>query len=311
MTPREITTKNENTHPQTENTHAQNSSLMAAANHGSLNCLTNSLNNHSNDINTQNAYGSTALHFAVQANDPTKVALLLEHGADPNITTADGSTALHLATRVDSADITTLLLDHGANPENHEKIGVSAFKIALHLGHLAPAAVLFQAHTSHHSSAKTVLAYIALMQAKRIPDASIIAMLPETLADFKDKAIQKVIYKRIRSLCDVTTQNQHIDQATNHRSVYGHLLRLVNPHAKHSHARSSLEKIITLRKKQQRIKPGRTNESNVAPRLEFDYEPLRQQIFSLFSEDNQLRTRNNSPDSNLSPCVQYITPGYK
>jgi ankyrin repeat protein len=67
------------------------------------------------DVNATSPDGSTALHWAVQADDLPTVKALLAAGANPNATTALGVPPLLLAVTNGSTAATTLLLDKGAN----------------------------------------------------------------------------------------------------------------------------------------------------------------------------------------------------
>ena len=65
------------------------------------------------EVNTQNAFGSTALMWSVA--DPIKVRLLLDHGADVNTSARSGRTALIIAGfTAPSAEVVRLLLAKGA-----------------------------------------------------------------------------------------------------------------------------------------------------------------------------------------------------
>jgi ankyrin repeat protein len=69
--------------------------------------------NNGADANTRNDAGATALLWAVDSPEVTR--LLLEHGANPNIRSADGLTPLSLAAgHLGSVDVLKLLLDHRA-----------------------------------------------------------------------------------------------------------------------------------------------------------------------------------------------------
>jgi ankyrin repeat protein len=66
------------------------------------------------DVNTKNAFDSTALMWSV--TDINKVRMLLDRGADVNAVSKQGHTALLLAAMSDgSAPILRMLIDKGAN----------------------------------------------------------------------------------------------------------------------------------------------------------------------------------------------------
>jgi hypothetical protein len=57
-------------------------------------------------VNSPDAVGYTALHWAVRNNRTEMALLLLERGADPNVVAADGSTPLALAKQSNAVEIT-------------------------------------------------------------------------------------------------------------------------------------------------------------------------------------------------------------
>ncbi len=68
------------------------------------------------DPNAADAYGWSALHFAVPLAGPGVVSALLAGGADPNARTVGGATGLHLAARQATLAVVGQLLDAGADP---------------------------------------------------------------------------------------------------------------------------------------------------------------------------------------------------
>jgi len=91
--------------------------LMYAALYGDTRAVAELLDKGA-DPNTKNDAGATALLWAVDDGEATRI--LLEHGAEPNVRSADGLTPLMMAAaHIGSADIAKLLLDHGAKPEGN------------------------------------------------------------------------------------------------------------------------------------------------------------------------------------------------
>src|SRR5215469_5600650 len=87
--------------------------LMYAAETGSVDAM-RLLIDRGADVNTQNAFGSTALMWSV--SDPAKVRVLLDHGVQVNTAAKSGRTALIIAAFTNpSAEVVRLLLDKGAN----------------------------------------------------------------------------------------------------------------------------------------------------------------------------------------------------
>jgi uncharacterized protein len=69
-----------------------------------------------NTVNTAEADGMTALHWAVRADDADTVQVLLKAGADANAANRYGITPLSLAATNGNAAVTRALLKAGANP---------------------------------------------------------------------------------------------------------------------------------------------------------------------------------------------------
>ena len=100
----------------------QNDSLIDAVKLNSFEKVKNLVKNKKINLNIQDAFGRTALHYAA-ANDNVRIAsLLLQRGINPNIADHDGWTPLHVAADQDSFAIIQLLLNNKANPllENNE-----------------------------------------------------------------------------------------------------------------------------------------------------------------------------------------------
>ena len=72
------------------------------------------------DVKTANRYGVTPLHLASQNGNTTILEALLKAGADPNTALPDGETALMTAARTGKVDAVKSLLAHGANANAKE-----------------------------------------------------------------------------------------------------------------------------------------------------------------------------------------------
>lgn len=73
------------------------------------------------NVNAQDEYGNTALHYAVsnRVGDPSLVGLLLQHGANPNAQNVRRQTPISInieTCRVDAPLLLFLLLEFGADP---------------------------------------------------------------------------------------------------------------------------------------------------------------------------------------------------
>eukprot|EP00929_Paragymnodinium_shiwhaense_P011272 TRINITY_DN1167_c0_g3_i1.p1 TRINITY_DN1167_c0_g3~~TRINITY_DN1167_c0_g3_i1.p1 ORF type:complete len:209 (+),score=53.12 TRINITY_DN1167_c0_g3_i1:67-693(+) len=84
------------------------------------------------DINAQDAYGWTALRYAVRSNKRDAAAALLAAGADPNIASSSGRTPLMSAAGNGLLQMVELLVNEGkADLLQHDERGRTAFDVAL------------------------------------------------------------------------------------------------------------------------------------------------------------------------------------
>ena len=95
-------------------------------------------------VNTPQADGTTALHWAVHWNDQEIAELLLRAGANPNATTELGVTPLSLACINGNAAIVDALLKAGANPNAATAGGETALMIAARSGSVLTVNALFE-----------------------------------------------------------------------------------------------------------------------------------------------------------------------
>ena len=72
------------------------------------------------DVDAANRYGMTPLSLAGTNGSPAIVALLLDAGADPNLATPEGETPLMTAARTGDPEALRLLLTHGARVGDRE-----------------------------------------------------------------------------------------------------------------------------------------------------------------------------------------------
>jgi ankyrin repeat protein len=92
--------------------------------------------------------GYTPLLIASKNGDAAMIRTLVEHGADPNNATTNGTSALMLAAAAGKADAVELLLDKGANVNATENVkGESALTFAAAYGRADVVRVL----TAHHA----------------------------------------------------------------------------------------------------------------------------------------------------------------
>ena len=89
------------------------------------------------DVNTPQADGATALHWAVYRNDVAAVDLLLKAGAHVKVANSFGATPLSLASQNGNAAIVKRLLDAGADPNEHMLNTDTAIMMASRTGDVA------------------------------------------------------------------------------------------------------------------------------------------------------------------------------
>jgi uncharacterized protein len=86
------------------------------------------------DVNSREENGTTALHWAVRANDANLVAALLKTGADASAVNRYGMMPLWLAATNGSAPILEMLLDAGADPRSALPEGETVLMTAARTG---------------------------------------------------------------------------------------------------------------------------------------------------------------------------------
>ena len=89
------------------------------------------------DVNTPQADGATALHWAVYRDDPATVDLLLKAGAIAKVANAYGATPLSLAAENGNPAITERLLDAGANANERLLNNDTVLMMAARTGNIA------------------------------------------------------------------------------------------------------------------------------------------------------------------------------
>jgi ankyrin repeat protein len=97
------------------------------------------------DVNAVNRYGISALAQACKNGSAAMVKLLLDAGADLNLTLQGGETVLMLAARSGNAEAVQMLLSRRANPNARERLGQTALMWAAAEGHTAVIHALLKA----------------------------------------------------------------------------------------------------------------------------------------------------------------------
>ena len=98
------------------------------------------------EINADDDYNSTALHYAAIYGKEAVAAQLLQAGARVSaVDNVDGSTPMHLAARYGKSSIANLLLQANASPTAVDKNGDTPAQYAKQRGHGDLAAMLLEA----------------------------------------------------------------------------------------------------------------------------------------------------------------------
>ena len=82
------------------------------------------------NIDWQDNYGSTALHWCASYNHPEIAKMLIDAGADVNMQDNYGSTALHLCAYWDHPKILRMLIDAGADKTIPNNNGTLPYELA-------------------------------------------------------------------------------------------------------------------------------------------------------------------------------------
>ncbi|WP_406723117.1 ankyrin repeat domain-containing protein [Wolbachia endosymbiont (group B) of Campaea margaritaria] len=88
------------------------------------------------NVNEQNKYNNTPLHYAAGYGSLSVIEKLIEEGADVNAKNNNGSTPLHLATKNDHLDVLEKLIEKGANINERNKYGNTPLHWAASYGRL-------------------------------------------------------------------------------------------------------------------------------------------------------------------------------
>ncbi len=89
------------------------------------------------DVRQTEADGTSALHYAIEADDAALAGRLLEAGADPSATNRYGVSPLYVAALNGNAEIVGLLLDAGVDPDTALPEGETALMTAARAGDVA------------------------------------------------------------------------------------------------------------------------------------------------------------------------------
>jgi len=107
------------------------------------------------EVNAPLPDGSTALHWAVQADDVESVNLLLEAGANVKVANRYGVTPLHLATSNGNVALIGRLLRAGADPDARDASGETLLMMAVRSGNIDSVAALVERGASVNATDTT------------------------------------------------------------------------------------------------------------------------------------------------------------
>ena len=139
------------------------------------------------DVNTPEVDGTTALHWAVRADDREIAQLLLGAGAKANAANRYGVTPLSLAATNGSAAAIEMLLKAGADPETANAEGETVLMTAARTGSVDSVRVL-AARGANVNAKESWLGETALMWAAAENHAAVVRALVELGADFNARS---------------------------------------------------------------------------------------------------------------------------
>lgn len=133
------------------------------------------------DVNTAEADGTTALHWAALRNDAERVARLIGSGADVNAQNDLGATALWAASQNGSEEVVATLLAAGANPNAALRNGETPLMTASRSGNPLVVEALLQSGSDPDATGPRD--QTALMWAAAQGHSEVVAVLIEGSAD--------------------------------------------------------------------------------------------------------------------------------
>ncbi len=166
-----------NVNSNAEQAHALLAAAKAGESHTALQLLDGM-----QEVNTPEADGTTALHWAVLNNDQDLVAALLRANAEVNARSRYGITAIYLAAQNGQAAVLTTLLEAGANPNEVYREGERVLMTAARTGNYATVEALLT-HGAEVDARETWHGQTALMWAVAQQHSELVALLVKHGAD--------------------------------------------------------------------------------------------------------------------------------
>jgi ankyrin repeat protein len=138
-------------------------------------------------VDTRNDYGVAPIQLAATNGSVRMLELLLKAGADANTALPSGETVLMTAARSGNPDAMTLLLAHGADPNAKQTSkGQTALMWAVAEGHIGAARVLLDRGAD--IGARTAAGFTPLMFAAREPRLEVVQLLVDHGGGINDSA---------------------------------------------------------------------------------------------------------------------------
>lgn len=134
------------------------------------------------DVNSAQADGATALHWAAYHGDAELAKRLLDAGADPAAANRNGSTPMWLAASRGEAAVLEALLEAGADANEELPLGRRPLMLAARSGSVDAVRVLLE-HGAEPNASESERGTTAVMQAADQGHADVIAVLVEHGAD--------------------------------------------------------------------------------------------------------------------------------
>jgi uncharacterized protein len=134
------------------------------------------------DVNSTQADGSTALHWAVYRGDLDLADALIAAGADAKIATRDSATPLFLASESGNAPMIQRLLRAGADPNEHGPLQETVLMLASRSGNVDAVRALLDAKADVNAK-EAIRGTTALMWAAEQGHPAVVKLLVERGAD--------------------------------------------------------------------------------------------------------------------------------